>query len=449
MPGGAQIAATGAPLSFNVSGQPGAPFALFVDIAGGPIDLFGQRFYLGFTSSLASPVTSALSTTGQATYSTSLPPFAGLSGLVVYGQVVALDPAAPNGLFRASNGASTGCYSGGSQIVETFDAVLSAGYTGTFSQDVTGQVRGGPVTTRTVDTIPSSANTFAWPIASPLQPLGCRQQIVYRASDLGASGQAELITGMRWRSQQPPIADSFPQFTVRLGHTDVVPNYTVDPWSALPAFPSSGLSATFADNELMGAPSSVVYSGPYNIDPSQQMPGAFMPYPMTSTFAYDGQSSLLVDFRVPQSNALGVNGMQVNIMVQSSPLPGARVVAFGTPGNPVDPNTVATGTADNAMPVFQFELQRTTTFLQSPWLDSGSASPDYDTAIIGKSLPSGTSIEVQFRGSSLPNGSNPTNWSNDPSIADTKQFLQYRITFRSNHLTGERPLVDTLVVPIL
>jgi len=449
MPGSSAITSTGAPLNFLVAGPWGAPYAIFVDIDGGPVDLFGERFYLGFSSSLTSPVTSVLSPIGHGTYSTTLPPFAGLAGLVIYGQAVTLDPSANNGMFRASNGASTACYSGTSQILEDFNSALPASYTGTFVQDVTGHVRGGAVTSRTVDTIDPQGVPFLQPIQSPLSPNGCREQIVYRATNIGATGEPELLTGIRWRVLGNPIADTFSQFTMRVGHTDVVPNYTIDPWSALPAYPNSGLSPTFADNEQAGAPPSVVFSGSYAIQPSQMMAGNYMPYPMTSTFEYDGQSSLLLDFRMPQSSALGWNGMAVNLMVQSSALPGTRVVAAGSAGQPVLPNQVATGVADNAMPEFQLEFARTTTFLQSPWRDSGSLAPDYDTAVVGKSLPTGTSVDVQFRGSNNMNGANPTVWSSDPSVADGRRYLQFKITFRANHLTGERPLVDTLVVPVL
>lgn len=449
MPGGSAISSAGAALNFSLFGQPGVPYAIFVDVAGGPVDVFGERFYLGFTGSLAAIKTDVLPLTGSASLALTLPAFPGLSGLVIHGQAVALDLAAPNGLFRVSNGASTACFGGAAQIVQTFDSPLSSSYTGTFSLDVAGHVRGGAITTRTATTIDPQGILFQLPIASPLQPLGCRQQVVYRAVNLGATGEPELITAIRWRTALAPQADSFSQFTMRMGHTDVVPNYNVDPWSALPLFPDSGLAATFADNELQGAPPTVVYTGDYPIDPAQIMPGSFMPYPMTSVFAYDGQSSLLIDFRVPQSSAQGLNGMTVNLMVQSSPLPGTRVVAAGAGGLPVNPNQVASGVVDNAMPVLQIEFARAATFIASPWLDSGVALPDYDTAIVASSLPAGTSIEIIYRGSSNAAGASPTSWSSTPDIADSKQFLQYRITFHANHITGERPLVDTLLVPIL
>ncbi len=449
MPGSSSISSTGAALNFSLFGQPGAPYAIFVDIAGGPVDVLGERFYLGFTGSLAAVQTAVLSPAGQGSHAAALPVFPGLSGLVIYGQAVALNAAAPNGLFQTSNGASTGFFGGSSQILQTFNMPLSNNYTGTFVQDIAGHVRGGAVVTRTVTTVDPQGIPYNQPIASPLVPLGCREQVVYRASNLGATGEPEQITGVRWRSLTPLQQDYFPQFTMRMGHTDVVPDYSIDPWSSLPLFPDSGLSATFADNELQGDAPTVVYTGDYPINPANAQPNNFLAYPMSSTFAYDGHSSLLIDFRVPQSSALGLNGMAVNLMVQSSPLPGTRVVAGGTAGQPVNPNQVASGIVDNAMPEMEIDFARTATFLASPWLDSGSTQPDYDAAIIASSLPAGTSLEVVYRGASTAAGGNPTSWSSSPDVADGQQFLQYRITFHANHITGERPLVDTLVVPIL
>lgn len=451
MPGGAAISSSGATLSFQASGQSGSIYAIFADIASGPFDLLGERLYLGLTGNLVAVKTSVMPASGTDSYTTSLQPFAGLAGIVVHGQVVALDAGSSNGLFSVSNAASTALYTGTSSLVATFDDPVGEGYSGSFASDIDGQIRGGEVTTRTVDTIDPQGVEFPLAVSSPLNVNGCRQQVVYRASTLAATGEPELITGIRWRVH-PTLAvasDVFPQFTMRLGHTDVVPDYTVDPLSALPTFPDSGLSAVFADNELLGDAPQVVYSGSYAIGPNTILPGRYFAYPMAQTYAYDGQSSLLIDFRVPQSSANGLNGMAVRLMVQSSALPGSRVVAGGLLGQVVDPDQVVSGIADNAMPEFQIDFARTQTYAQSPWIDSGVASPDYLAPVIGKSLPTGTSIAVEYRGADDVSGSNATAWSSSVDVADSKQFLQHRITFVANHLTGERPLVDTLVVPVL
>jgi hypothetical protein len=75
-------------------------------------------------------------------------------------------------------------------------------------------------------------------------------------------------------------------------------------------------------------------------------------------------------------------------------------------------------------------------------------SPDYGTPVLAVSLPPGTSVQVEYRGSAFGSGGAPTTaWSTSPDIADGRRFLQFRITFSANPVTNERPLVDTLVVP--
>jgi len=448
VPAGVQVSLSGATPTFLLSSaQANRPFAIFADLDGGPVDLLGERFYLGLTSALVPALMGTTSQSGSAVGATSIPPIPGLAGIPLYTQAVVLDTGAPNGLFRVSNGTSTCLFNSPASISQRFDAGSLGGFTGNFSTDVVGHLRGGPVTTRTARTIVAPAHPFPPGIASPLQPSGCRQQVVYRPGDLGSTGQPERIVAMRWRAVGQVVPDTFPSMTIRMAHSSITPNYAVDPFSQLPVAPNSGLGTSFSDNEQLGDPSSVVYAGSYVIDPANVLAGNYVPYPMLSTFDYDGESSLMIDFRVPPSSALGLNGMSVNLMVQSSPLPGARCVAAGTASAPVNPGTVATGTPDNAMPDFEFVFARTSTFAQSPWIASNVPNPDYDTPIVAQSLPAGTSIAIEYRGGSV-NGNNPTAWSSSPDIADGRSHLQYRITFVANHITGERPLIDTLLVPI-
>ena len=124
---------------------------------------------------------------------------------------------------------------------------------------------------------------------------------------------------------------------------------------------------------------------------------------------------------------------------QSSPNPFARAVIAGTLGNPLNPATATSAAnADNAMFDLQIEFTRVQTFALSPWLDSGAATPDYGTPVIAQSLPLGTSVQVEYRGSASAGGGSTTAWSPSPDIADGRRFLQFRITFRANHLTNER-----------
>jgi hypothetical protein len=170
---------------------------------------------------------------------------------------------------------------------------------------------------------------------------------------------------------------------------------------------------------------------------------------MFAPFRYDGTRSLLLDVRVPPSSALGINGAMVRLRVQSAAEPAARAVAAGTASSPLNPATVANAVnADNAMMDLQVDFARVETFALSPWLDSSIWSPDYGMPVLASSLPPGTSVQVEYRGSHVGGGGvTPTAWSPSPDIADGRRFLQFRITFRANHVTDERPLVDTLVVP--
>jgi hypothetical protein len=318
-------------------------------------------------------------------------------------------------------------------------------------------VRGGPVTRRTHDTGNWLAPVFQAGVVGAMSPFGGRGQFVYPAADLAAGGEPELITAIRWsfHAAATVVLDTFPQFQLRVGHTDVVPDFTIDPWSALPMFPNSGLSHVFAANEITGEPPVLVYQGPYTLDPAQvvvhpQLPTIrYLPYPMFAPFRYDGMRSLLLDVRVPPSSALGINGAMVRLRVQSAAEPAARAVAAGTASSPLNPATVANAVnADNAMMDLQVDFARVETFALSPWLDSSIWSPDYGMPVLASSLPPGTSVQVEYRGSHFGGGGvTPTAWSPSPDIADGRRFLQFRITFRANHVTDERPLVDTLVVP--
>src|SRR5262245_26883248 len=155
---------------FSITDAPGTLVALFADLGGGPTDLLSARFYLSLSSSFTTLHASVLPPSGTTSGSIQAPLFAGLVGLVVYGQAIAIDPLAPNGLFRAGNGASTAIHSGPNAIVAAFDNPLSAGSTGSFVADVEGHIRGGPVTRRTHDTGNWSAGVFNSPVIGPMSP---------------------------------------------------------------------------------------------------------------------------------------------------------------------------------------------------------------------------------------------------------------------------------------
>lgn len=433
----------------DLTAPSGYLYGVFADIDGGPVDVLGQRLYLGLSPALIPLSSGIVPPGGQAHGSLQLPLFPGLAGLVIYGQGIVIDAAAPNGLFRASNGASTAIHAGPGAIVATFDDVTA--YSGNFAADVQGHARGGPVARRTHVTIDPQGMPFPIGIVAPLEPNGCREQMVYRAQNLGATGEPELVTAIAWRHDPgtPVVADSFPQFELRLGHTDVVPDYTIGSFSSLPEFPDSGLATTFAQNERTGAPPQVAYQGAYAVDPAAVLPGGFLPFPLAAPFAYDGVSSLLIEFRTQPSNAFGLNGNAIRLMVQSSAQPNSRVYARGVPGAPINPDLALTGSGDNSMTELQIEFARVETFALSPWLSANLPGPDYGTPVIAQSLPWGTSLSFEYRGATNGSGANASAWSPSPDVADGLPFLQFRVVFHSNLITGERPVLDTLVVPVI
>lgn len=443
------VTMTGATANHQLQAPAGALFGVFADVAGGPIDLLGERLYLGLTPAMIAIHSGVVPSGGLAQGSLHLPFVPGVAGLVLYGQAVVLDANAPNGLFLASNGASSLVHTGPGAVVATFDNL--AGYTGSFAADVAGHLRGGAVTHRTYVTVDPQGIPFSIGIRSPLDGTGCREQMVYRPQNLGATGEPELIVGIAWRREPSTFfgPDFFPWFELRAGHTDVVPDYTIDSFSSLPVFPNSGLDQTFAANERPGAPPQLLFQGSYTVDPAAALPGGYVPFPLAAPFAYDGVSSLLLDFRTHASPSGGINGSRVWLMVQSTAQPNSRVVAHGAAGAPIDPDLVTSGTGDNAMHELLVEFARVETSAQSPWLSANLPGPDYGTPVIAQSLPWGTSMTFAYRGASNSSGANATAWSPSPDVADGMPYLQFRVVFHSNLLTGERPVLDTLVVPVI
>lgn len=444
------IAAPAPLVTWQLQGPMPRPCVVLADLSGGPS--FGGDLLLGPNASTV--LHFGLPGSSPVSGSFAVPPLPLFVGTVVYAQVLSLDPSAPNGLFRPGNGASVAVHGAPSAIVADFGDPVGAGFQGLYRNDVIGHVRGGAVTHRTHESYDPSAVLFTAPVQSPLVPTGCREQMVFRPGDVGATGQPELLTAIRWLALGQIVPDSFLQYEMRIGHSHVHPDYSVDPWSALPVAPGSGLSATFANNERTGAPPVTVALGRYDIDPAYAVAhplGLLLPYPAIVPFSYDGRSSLLLDIRAGQGGS-GQNGMAVQLMVQSSPLPAARAVAGGTVFQPMPlPNPGAATTAnilDCAMPILQFEFARTETHAVSPWFDAGSAAPDYSPAILGLSTPVGTRVELRYRGSHSAAGTNPTEWSASVDIADGYRFLQVDIGLHGSPLSGEVPLVDTLVVPV-
>ena len=146
----------------------------------------------------------------------------------------------------------------------------------------------------------------------------------------------------------------------------------------------------------------------------------------------------------------GANGQIVQLMVQSSPQPNARVFSAGSAGAPVDPNAVTVGRGDNSLYDYQLEFVRVATTATSPWRSAGPVfRPDYQTPVVASVEPAGTSIAIEFRGAGDAVASGASPWSSSIDIADGKAFVQFRVTFVGDPASGQVPAIDSLVIPIL
>ncbi|MCA8943316.1 MAG: hypothetical protein KDB80_12205, partial [Planctomycetes bacterium] len=244
-------------------------------------------------------------------------------------------------------------------------------------------------------------------------------------------------------------AQNFDHCEIDLEHSDAAPDFTIDPFSAFPASPNSGLDPSYALNVSIGSTPINVYSGPYSVQPGAVRANGYVDYPTPqSAFAYNGRDSLLIDIRTSPNAvpAPAQNGQVVRIMAFSAPTPFARVHADGTPAAPLDPNTTTSGTGDNVMYDYEIEFVRVKTVATSPWRP-GAPSADYRTPLLGSVTPPGTSIQVEYRGAQDATGSGATAWSSSVDVADGHPFVQFRVELVGDPTSGAVPELDTLVIP--
>ena len=455
---------------FTINWLPAAPFVLFADFAPGPREVLGETLELGLTPALFVLDAGALDATGSYALNLTIPGLPILSGLVAYSQALFPLAAAPNG-FIASNGESTVLFAGSSLVVDRFDNPALEGFVGdydttlerlrgTFSRRRVQPIEIGDVLdTPTPGTVSAFASQLLVPIQSPLNPRGCRTQFLYRAADLQANGTPEVLTRAYWRvfdNGMPVRLDTFANVTIRASHSQVVPNFLVDSFSALAAFPNSGLASVFASNES-SAPA-LLRSGAYTVDPTAVVlgldsfgVGRYLDWGIGTNFVYNGVDSLLLDVRTdPSPNTIGWNGAHVYLTVQSGPLPGARCVAQPTlPVGTIDPDVVAVGQPDNAIHDLVFEFARPESTALSPFRAPGPSTLNYQPAILAASTPGTSSIVITYRGADDAFGTNATPFSPNIDVADGKPFLQYSIRFVADVVTGAVPSIDTLVIPVL
>jgi len=433
-------------------GRSGQTYASLLDLGGGPRQLLGETFYLGFTPAMLSLDAGQLPPGGIRVLSIPTPTIGVMLGQPLYLQSLVLDGAASNGLFQVSDGESAVFYRSAAVIVEDFRVPVTEGITGTYNAGVVGRLEGGAVQRRTQVVRPLGAVPFGAGITGPLNPDGVRAQMVYRAADLGATGRPEKLVSVRWRPFAGSVVDdTFQRLVIEAVHSHVVPDYTVGLWSGLPVYPNSGLSATFSQNIKLGHTPTVIYDGSYAIRAANLRADGYLGYPAPQQlFEYNGIDSLLLDFKMtPSPTSLGTNAGAVYLMVQSSPRPNSRALDEGRVGSPVDPfQSQVASAADNALHDVQLEFARVESEAFSPWRAAPVAGADYGAPSVAASVPAGTELKMHYRGASSATGQNATPWSALIDVADTYPFLQWRATFVGDGQTGQVPSIDAIVIPV-
>ncbi|MEZ5964749.1 MAG: hypothetical protein R3F56_12955 [Planctomycetota bacterium] len=429
-----------------VLGHPGQPFVTLVDIAGGPRAALGQVFHLALSNSLTALDSGVLGLAGFHTLSLTLPRQAPVGVPLYFQTVVGGDR------LGLTDGESAVAYQSSRLLVQDFTDPVAMGMVGDYDTTVRGRVQAAAPRRRTQDVVPRQQGIpFPTGVLGSLNPFGVRQQSVYRAADVGASGAVEVLTAVRWKPVGQVSFDAIGQFELRVSHSRVVPDFTIDPFSALPLYPNSGLSLQLADNVKPSDQPVTVYSGGYIVDPRNQRSDGYMPYPdLQHEFRYNGFDSLLLDFVVPPSTSNGSNGQQVYVMVQSSPQPNARAFTAGRSGRLVtNPDRIAVAEqGDNSWFEVQLDFLCPESRATSPWLRAPSTSPDYHTPFVSTSNPLGGNIALEFRGATRPDGGDATPWSPSIDAIDRMEFLQYRIRFFAPASGGLLPSVDQIVIPV-
>ncbi len=257
--------------------------------------------------------------------------------------------------------------------------------------------------------VPSVMVPFTSGVQTPLSPLGSKLQSLWRYADLGLDLLDESTTnvdveGLSWAPiGGQVISDVFAEFSIQLGHADVLPDEVVSQFTLFPSYPSSGVDVTYAQNYADAGALVHEKSRGYVLNPADLYQGAsgttLLPFPMNrgvspgdrryftwrdtalralggaggsgapfdqellvngqplsnKSFAAGAVPSLglplLMEFRCyPSGTALGLNSFDVSLAVASSARPNFRAFStggFNSSGVPVvkDPDfeTVASG----------------------------------------------------------------------------------------------------------
>jgi hypothetical protein len=260
--------------------------------------------------------------------------------------------------------------------------------------------------------VPSIMPPFGPGVQTPLSRFGSKLQALWRYCDMGFSLFDEPnfnvdVEGLNWSPIGGNVnSDHYTRFEMSLAHCKFLPDESLD-INLLPAFPNSGLVATYASNQAdtINDPLRRVYpvtGGPtgYTVIPTDVFTGGsgtkFFPWPLnrntapnlksyytfrdTALYSLGGPSGcpgaelpivvqvtgqgtsmlpfqanltrvptiglpLLMEFRCyPDNGASGLNSFDISLATASSPQPNFRAFATGNGAHPVDPDTNTSGT---------------------------------------------------------------------------------------------------------
>ncbi len=261
--------------------------------------------------------------------------------------------------------------------------------------------------------VPGLMSALPAGVQTPLIALGSKLHAIWRYCDVGVPLLDEQFTnvdveGLDWSpAGGSVVADHITSFEMSLAHSGPLPDEVLSPSTLLPAYPQSGLLATYADNQLdpVHDPLGVVHPRAlgYTIDPADRFLAStgtpMMPWPLNRNLppnqhrfytwrdtslqatagsngtgaelgivvAATGQGTpgvpyaagdvptiglpLLMEFKCfADANTLGVNALDASIAVNTTTVPNFRAFSDGGVNSSgqtivVDPDleTVATG----------------------------------------------------------------------------------------------------------
>jgi hypothetical protein len=123
--------------------------------------------------------------------------------------------------------------------------------------------------------VPKLMTPFPPGVQTPLSGLGSRMMTVWRYADFGwsltdASNHNIDVEGLYWSPAQGSIvAETFTEFSIRVGHSKYLPDEYIDPASLFPKYEDSGLDEKFDNNWLLKADNKLVHSKEkgYSVNP--------------------------------------------------------------------------------------------------------------------------------------------------------------------------------------